>query len=112
MSARAQAIRRHNYAMSGVRVPAHAIPPAPSMTSVRGGRVYWQGSAGAKDYSIQRGPSTRGPWKTICRRCTTDAHDGYTDVAAPANGAWYRVIAYNLDGKPGRASKAMRSSPG
>ena len=112
MSARAQAIRRHNYAMSGVRVPAHAIPPAPIVTSVRRGRVYWQGSAGAKDYSIQRAPSSSGPWKTICRRCATDVDDGYTDVGAAANGAWYRVIPYNLDGKPGRASKAMQSSPG
>ena len=64
MSARAQAIRRHNYAMSGKRVPAHAIPPAPTVTSVGGGRIYWQGSAGAKDYSIERAPSSRGPWKT------------------------------------------------
>jgi hypothetical protein len=108
MSARAQAIRRHNYAMSGVRVPAHAIPPAPIVTSVRRGRVYWQGSAGAKDYSIQRAPSSSGPWKTICRRCVTDVNDGYR----AANGAWFRVIPYNLDGKRGPASNAMQSSPG
>jgi hypothetical protein len=113
MSARAQAIRRHNYAMRGVPVPAHAIPPAPIVTSARSGQVYWQGSAGAKDYSIQRAPSSRGPWNTICRRCATDVADGYTDVGAGASAAWYRVIAYNLDGKPGRrASKAIQSSPG
>jgi hypothetical protein len=112
MSARAQAIRRHNYAMSGVRVPAHAIPPAPTVTSVRSGRVYWQGSAGAKDYSIQRAPSSSGPWKTVCRRCASDVDDGYTDVSAAVDGAWFRVIPYNLDGKPGRASKAMQSSSG
>jgi hypothetical protein len=104
MSARAQAIRRHNYAMSGRRVPAHAIPPAPTATSVRGGRIYWQGSAGAKDYSIERAPGSRGPWKTICRRCVTDSAKGF----AAASGAWYRVIPYNLDGKRGPASKAAR----
>jgi mannan endo-1,4-beta-mannosidase len=104
MSARAQAIRRHNYAMSGKRVPAHAIPPAPTATSVRAGRIYWQGSAGAKDYSIERAPSSRGPWKNICRRCVTDSANGF----AAANGAWYRVIPYNLDGRRGPASKAIR----
>jgi hypothetical protein len=48
----------------------------------------------------------------VCRRCVTDVGDGYTDVAAAANGAWYRVIPYNLDGKRGPASKAMQSSSG
>jgi hypothetical protein len=92
--------------MSGVRVPAHAVPPAPIVTSVRRGRVYWQGSAGAKDYSIQRAPSSSGPWKTICRRCVTDVGDGY----GAASGAWYRVIPYNLDGKRGPASNAMQAA--
>ena len=81
MSARAQAIRRHNYAMSGVRVPPHAIPPAPIVTSVRSGRVYWQGSAGAKDYSIAARSARRaGRGRPICRRCATDVGDGYADV--------------------------------
>jgi hypothetical protein len=98
--------------MSSVPLPAHAIPPAPILTSVQGGLVYWQGSAGARDYSVQRAPSSSGPWKTICRRCATDVDDGYTDVGATASRAWYRVLPYNLDGKPGRASKAMKPSPG
>ena len=109
MTARAQAIRRHNYAMRGVRVPAHAIPPAPIVTSALNGRVYWQGSAGAKNYSVERARRSSGPWKTVCRRCTTDASDGYADSSAP-NGAWYRVIPYNLDGKRGLASHAMQGS--
>jgi hypothetical protein len=120
MAARAQVIRAHNYAMRGARVPAHAIPPAPVITSVRygptsfvgrvGSRVYWQGSAGAKDYTVQRAPRSNGPWVDVCRRCVTDLDDGYADVAPAANGAWYRVVPYNLDGKRGPASKAMQSS--
>ena len=106
MRARSQAIRRHDYAMRGVPVPAHAIPPAPIVTSVRGGSLYWQGSAGAEDYSIERAPSPRGPWHTVCRRCVTDVADGY----AVANGAWYRVTPYNLDGRPGRRSRPVKSS--
>lgn len=112
MAARAQAIRRHDYAMRGVRVPAHAIPPAPTVTSALHGRVYWQGSAGAKDYTIERAPRSSGPWTTICRRCVTDSGDGYTDSGAAAKSAWYRVIPYNLDGKPGPVSRPLHSSPG
>ncbi len=90
-------------------MPPHALPPAPIVTSVKSGRVYWQGSAGAKDYSVERAPGSSGPWKTICRRCATDAGDGYSDFVA-ASGAWYRVIPYNLDGKRGPASHAMQGS--
>jgi mannan endo-1,4-beta-mannosidase len=106
MAARAQAIRRHNYAMQGVRVPAHAIPPRPKVTRVDA-RVYWQGSAGAKNYSLQRAGGPGGPWATVCRRCVTDLADGYP----AASGFWYRVIPYNLDGEPGPASNAMRAAP-
>jgi mannan endo-1,4-beta-mannosidase len=122
MGARAQEIRRHDFAMRSLRVPAHAIPPAPIITSVRfgptsfigriGARVYWQGSAGAASYSIERAPASSGPWVTICRRCVTDVDDGYADVSAAANGAWFRVIPYNLDGKRGPAATAMQTSPG
>ena len=122
MSARAQAIRRHDYAMRGMRVPAHAIPPAPTVTSVQygptsfigrvGAHVYWQGSAGAMDYSVERAATAHGPWITVCRRCVTDVDDGYADVSAAANDAWFRVIPYNLDGKRGPASAAMQASPG
>jgi hypothetical protein len=74
--------------------------------------MYWQGSAGAKDYTIERAPRSSGPWTTICRRCVTDSGDGYTDSGAAANSAWYRLIPYNLDGKRGPASRPLHSSPG
>jgi mannan endo-1,4-beta-mannosidase len=120
MTVRAEAIRRHNYAMSRVRVPRHRVPPRPTVTSAAYGptvffgrvgvRVYWQGSAGAKDYSVQRAPARRGPWRTICRRCATDVSDGHVDLSRGAKGAWYRVIPYNLDGRAGRASAPLRAS--
>jgi mannan endo-1,4-beta-mannosidase len=117
MAARAQLIRRHNYAMMGRRVPAHAIPPASTVTSVEyrtaevTARVYWRGSAGAKNYAVQRAAAARGPWTTICRRCVTDADDGFADAGARAS-SWYRVIPYNLDGKPGHASSPVQASAG
>ena len=101
---RAEAIRRHNFAMSGVRVPRHRVPPRPTVTSAVYGpttffgrvgvRVYWQGSAGAKDYSVQRAPGRAGPWRTICRRCATDVNDGHVDLSAASRSSWYRVIPY------------------
>jgi mannan endo-1,4-beta-mannosidase len=122
MAARAQAIRSHSYRMNGVRVPRHAIPPAPTVTSAVygptsfigrvGTRVYWQGSAGAKDYTVQRATRAAGPWTTVCRRCVTDLDDGYADLSPAAKDSWYRVIPYNLDGRPGPASAARRSSGG
>jgi mannan endo-1,4-beta-mannosidase len=107
MAARAQAIRAHDYAISGRRVPAHAVPPRPAITSIAGSRVYWQGSAGAKDYSVQRGRTGGGPWLTVCSRCVTDSSNGYLDRGGRA-GSWYRVIPYNLGGRAGPASRPVR----
>jgi mannan endo-1,4-beta-mannosidase len=72
MAARAQVLRGHNYVMRGMRLPAHAIPPPPIVTSAAygptthsgrlGTRIYWQGSAGAMNYSVQRATAAAGPW--------------------------------------------------
>lgn len=120
MAARAQAIRTHNYSMGGSRVPAHASPPRPTVTSVDygptsftgrvGARVYWQGAAGSKNYTVQRATSAAGPWRTVCKRCVTDLDNGYADLSSGARGGWYRVIPYNLRGKSGPASRPMRTS--
>ena len=110
MAARAQIVRRHDYAMRGLAPPKHALPPAPVLTSVAGARVYWQGSAGANDYSVERRAAGSSRWLTICRRCATDADDGYVDPQ-PLSGAWYRVVPYNLDGRPGSPSRPLQASP-
>ena len=114
MAARAQVLRRHNYAMRGLPVPAHAVPPAPTVTSAVYGptgsaHVYWQGSAGAGNYTVQRALAAGGPWLTVCRRCVTDRSDGFVDDTA-AKASWYRVVPYNLDGKPGAASRPRQAS--
>ncbi len=107
MAARAQLIRRHDFAIHGIPPPPHAIPPAPIITAASA-RLYWEGSAGAKDYSVQRGAGPHGPWMTVCIRCVTDHDDGYL---IPQRG-WYRVIPYNLDGKPGPRSRPKEAAPG
>jgi mannan endo-1,4-beta-mannosidase len=106
MRARALAIRRHNYAMRGVAVPRHAISPAPRLTSVQQRRIYWQGSAGAATYSVQRAVRARGPWAPVCSRCVTDLANGYL----AARTGWYRLLANNLDGRPSRPSRPVEVS--
>jgi hypothetical protein len=108
MAARAQVIRAHNYRMAGRPVPPHAIPPRPGITSAAGGRIYWEGSAGAKDYSVERAPARGGPWQTICRRCVTDRSNGFLDQRRGAARPWYRVVPYNLDGRRGPPSRPAR----
>jgi mannan endo-1,4-beta-mannosidase len=121
MAARAQVLRSHNYAMDGVPTPRHAISPATIVTSADYGptsfvgrvgvRVYWQGSAGARNYTVQRASAATGPWATVCRRCAADLDDGYVDLSSSAKGSWYRVVPYNLNGRAGGASQAMKASP-
>jgi hypothetical protein len=53
MAARAQAIRTHNYAMAGARVPPHAIPPPPQVISTS--PLRYRGSAGAARYVVSGG---------------------------------------------------------
>jgi mannan endo-1,4-beta-mannosidase len=107
MAARAQLIRHHDFAMQGVPLPAHAIPPAPIITAAAA-RLYWEGSAGAKDYSVQRGAGPHGPWTTVCIRCVTDDDNGYR----VSHRGWYRLIPYNLDGKRGPPSRARDAAAG
>jgi mannan endo-1,4-beta-mannosidase len=101
MQARAQILRTHAYQMRGIPVPPQSIPPAPIITRTSGGRIYWEGSAGAVDYSIQRSSTGWGNWKTVCDRCVTDQSNGW----ATTSSGYYRVIPYNLDGRPGPASR-------
>jgi hypothetical protein len=82
MTARAETIRAHNYAMRGVAVPPHALPPAPVITGFSGSTPIWQGSAGAVRYVVER--------------------------THRADGTWVRVVPVNLDGRRGPASKPRR----
>ena len=119
MAARAQIIRAHDYAMAGQKMPPHRIPPAPIVTSVRYGptvffgrvgvRVYWEGSAGAKAYGVDRAPSASGPWTNLCNRCAIDLDDGFVDLSAGAKDGWYRVVPYSLSGTPGPPSRPVRA---
>ena len=108
MAQRAQILRTHAYRMRGFATPPpHDIPPAPAITSINDGRVYWQGSAGAADYSVQHASTKHGPWTTVCNHCVTDMSNGWPQTT---RGGWYRVIPYNLDGVTGPASRPYRTA--
>jgi hypothetical protein len=102
MAARAQLLRAHAYQMRGLPVPPHDIPPRPTITQTANGRVFWQGSAGAVNYSVEQSVTATGPWTVPCNRCVTDLSNGWTE---PAGGGCYRVIPYNLDRIAGPASR-------
>jgi len=114
MTARAEIIRGHNFAMRGVRAPPLPPPPAPTtpsatVASVGGVHVYWQGAVGAATYSIDRGSAAAGPWQTICARCVTDNDDGFSDPNG-SRGSWYRVVPFNLAGKRGAPSRGVQAA--
>jgi mannan endo-1,4-beta-mannosidase len=114
MTARAEIIRAHNFAMRSSRLPALPPPPAPTAPTATvaptgGVRVYWQGAVGAATYSIERAGAAGGPWQVICARCATDRDDGFSDVSG-SRGMWYRVVPFNLAGRPGPASRSVRAA--
>lgn len=111
-----QLIRTHAYHMSGLTVPSHQIPPQPTITAVNvtggGSQIYWQGSAGASSYTIER--STTGPtsgFSTICSQCVTDWNSPWTDTGNTGH-AWYRITPYNLDNAAGTVSAVYDSNSG
>lgn len=101
MAQRAQILRAYAYRMRGYTItPPHDIPPAPIVTSITDGRLYWEGSAGAPDYSIEYASTPHGRWTVVCDKCVTDLSNGWPVTEA----GWYRVIPYNLSDLPGPAS--------
>lgn len=99
MQARAEQLRTHAYAMSGIAAPAHAVPPAPVITTAGLGFIGWRGSAGAVAYSVQRRAIGADGWATICDKCATDADTPWPDPKPSGLfTSQYRVIAYNAEG--------------
>jgi hypothetical protein len=68
--------------------------------------MYWQGSAGAATYTVERAVRASGPWVSVCKRCVTDRSNGYLAASA----GWYRLLANNLDREPSRPSRPVEVS--
>ena len=65
--------------------------------------LYWQGSAGATGYDIERSSSPGGPWEVVASGVSDAAfpyRPQYVDTTAPLNQElYYRVQAVNAHGK-------------
>src|SRR5690606_164250 len=64
--------------------------------------LYWQGTAGADSYMIDRNARADGPWQAVTSE-VSDAHQAYrpqyADNGVPLDsGVYYRVIAQNTAG--------------
>jgi hypothetical protein len=106
-------LRSHAYAMTGIAVPAYAVPTAPVITNVEretdpsvgtGNIVEWQDVAGAASYEVQRSTAgATGPW-TVAGSVSAADQTPWLDSGAPAGpNLWYRVTAVNpgaVDGPP------------
>lgn len=101
-----QLLCAHAYRMQGRNEPPPGIPGAPLITNIQGRQIVWRGTALGATYSIERSAAgltggITGPWTVICNRCATDNDTPWVDSTQPAGLVWYRVQAFNLDGKPG-----------
>jgi hypothetical protein len=107
-------LRTHAYAMTGIAVPAAAVPTAPVITNVEretdpavgtGNIVEWQGVAAAASYKVERSTAgATGPW-TVAGYVNGTDPTPWLDAGAPAGpNLWYRVTAVNAGAVYGPAS--------
>jgi len=113
MQARARAVRRFDYNISGILVvPSFSRPARPEIVTDKNGRVVWRGTAGAVNYSIERTDDAmvqHPNWTNVCDRCVTDLSGGWQDPARGKGPAWYRVIPYDANNHLGLPSLPVES---
>lgn len=95
--------RRKAFEIRGQEPPAMAPPAAPRLLPIAdAAAISWQGSAGARDYVVERAATEAGPWEAI-----SDAVDDaavqyrpidHDDSAEPGHAYYYRVLARNDSG--------------
>jgi hypothetical protein len=111
--AKAQLLRNHAYAMSGLSVPADGTPKTPLITGITGGAgaaaISWRGAAIADTYTVERATAgSSGPWTVICNQCATDQQTPWTDTGYAGGTAFYRVKGHNLSNVAGPYSPVFQ----
>ncbi|MGJ7442184.1 FIMAH domain-containing protein [Aquipuribacter sp. MA13-6] len=91
------------YEIRGLPVPPTEAPGRPTVLPVEHvSELYWQGSAGAESYVLERATSPDGPWTVLVDGVTDDvAHTPiWNDTTAELHETyWYRVTAQNEGGR-------------
>ena len=98
VEARVRLVRHLGYDMADIRpTPNYPQPGPPELLSAVHGRIAWRGSAGARNYSVERSsdPLTVGSWQLLCDRCVTDGQGFWQDPSVPKGPVWYRVSPTN-----------------
>lgn len=96
-------VRRRAFAIRGIPEPDRDAPAPPRVTEVTaGGLVTWRGSAGAREYDVERRDSPGAAWRTIAHG-VSDAAVQYRplfcdEMVTPGRQYWYRVVARNQAG--------------
>ena len=111
MQARARAVRRFDFRMADLPIPAFSLVAPPQILHVDQGRIVWRGAAGATNYAVERSPDPHvdGTWTILCTQCATDDTVPWADPAPPKTPAWYRLTPYNANGHEGLPSEPAQS---
>jgi mannan endo-1,4-beta-mannosidase len=111
MQARARAVRRFDYRVVNVMFPAFATVSPPTILRIDKGKIYWQGAAGATDYSVERSPDphVNMSWQAVCNHCASDDHVPWQDKDATKDHPWYRLTPYNANAHAGLPSEPVQS---
>jgi mannan endo-1,4-beta-mannosidase len=92
--------RHQAAAVRGVAPPAVPVPAPPRLLPIAdAAAISWQGSIGARAYSVERAPKASGPWTVVGERIDesfVQYRPLFADESAPA-GAWYYCVRASND---------------
>jgi hypothetical protein len=92
-------VRSNAFAIRGLTPPPIPVPAAPNLLPISdAAMITWQGSVGAKTYTVERAPAASGPW-TVAGDNIDESFIQYqplfADESVPGGDWFYRVIAKN-----------------
>ncbi len=94
--------RQQAFAIRKLSEPGVHAPPSPRLLPIANpGAISWQGSVGATGYSVERAPTSHGPWTVAVSsvdEAWTQYHPLCSDENVPAGIWYYRVLARNQAG--------------
>jgi uncharacterized cupredoxin-like copper-binding protein len=107
---RGQALRTHAFAMRSLSLPPHAAPLPATLTSIKrtatGYKLDWRGGTLSRSYTVERAPSSSGPWQAV-GSILTDWDAPWIDTSSATSTAYYyRLVGTNYDGSATAVTEA------